>query len=316
MKSILFRNSIFAAVVLFSVSLFGQQDPEYTQYMYNMSVINPAYATDNEGIMNLGALYRAQWAGIDGAPQTSMFFAHTPINDRVELGLDIVHDEIGDIVKETNLFGDFAYKLPVSENAHLSLGLKAGATFFSTDFNNLQLSSGSSSTDPAFAENINRTFANIGIGAYYFTDHYYVGLSTPNLLTGKHIEDRDGIQGFGKEAVHYFLTGGYVFDINQNVKLKPSFMTRAVTGAPVTVDVNANVLLYEKLEAGLGYRLGDAVTAMANFKIQPGLRVGYAYDYTVSNLGKYSNGSHEIMILFDLNILGFTPKYMKSPRFF
>tara|TARA_R110002020_G_scaffold454448_1_gene669984 strand:- start:118478 stop:119422 length:945 start_codon:yes stop_codon:yes gene_type:complete len=314
MKSALYTKVTFAAIVLFSVSLFGQQDPEYTQYMYNMSVINPAYSTDDAGIMNMGAMYRSQWAGIDGAPETAMFFAHTPVNDQVELGLDIVHDEIGDIVQETNLFADFAYKLNITEGSKLALGLKAGATFFNTDFSGLQLSSGNSSTDPAFAENINRTYANIGIGAYYYTDRYYIGLSAPNLLSGKHIEDREGIQGFGREAVHYFLTGGYVFDVNPDVKIKPSLMTRAVVGAPMTVDLNANVLLYNKLEAGLGYRFGDAVSAMANFEIQPGLRVGYAYDYTVSNLGKYSNGSHEVMVLFDLGL--FMPSYMKSPRFF
>ena len=314
MKSALYTKVTFAAIVLFSVSLFGQQDPEYTQYMYNMSVINPAYSTDDAGIMNMGAMYRSQWAGIDGAPETAMFFAHTPVNDQVELGLDIVHDEIGDVVQETNLFADFAYKLNITEGSKLVLGLKAGATFFNTDFSGLQLSSGNSSTDPAFAENINRTYANIGIGAYYYTDRYYIGLSAPNLLSGKHIEDREGIQGFGREAVHYFLTGGYVFDVNPDVKIKPSLMTRAVVGAPMTVDLNANVLLYNKLEAGLGYRFGDAVSAMANFEIQPGLRVGYAYDYTVSNLGKYSNGSHEVMVLFDLGL--FMPSYMKSPRFF
>ena len=316
MKTNFLKNSFFAAVVLFSTIVFGQQDPEYTQYMYNMSVVNPAYATANEGVVKLGALYRAQWVGIDGAPRTGMFFAHTPINDKVELGLNIVHDEIGDVVQETNLNADFAYKLRVFEEGELSLGLKAGATFFNTDFTSLQLSSGNSSTDNAFDENINRTYPNIGIGAFYFSDNYYVGLSAPNLLSGKHLENEDGLKTLGKEAVHYFLTGGYVYDINPDFKLKPSFMARAVGGAPVTVDLNANVLMYQRLEAGIGYRLGDAVTAMANFEVKPGLRIGYAYDYTTSNLGEYSNGSHEIMVLFDLDFFGFMPGYMKSPRFF
>ncbi|HEA30461.1 MAG TPA: type IX secretion system membrane protein PorP/SprF [Leeuwenhoekiella sp.] len=316
MKKLIQKLTFFAATVLISQLAWGQQDPQLTQYMYNMSLMNPAYSTGNEGVMNLGALYRAQWVGIDGAPTTGTFFAHAPVSDRIELGVNLIHDEIGDVVKETNLNADFAYKIQLSPSSNLAFGLKAGATFFNTDFTNLQLGSGNAATDLAFDKNISQTYPTLGVGLFYFSDHYYLGASAPNLLNAEHIEERDGIRGFGEETVHYFLTGGYVFDLNADLKLKPSFMARAVEGAPISIDLNANVLLYEKVEAGLGYRVGDAITGLVNFEVAQGLRIGYAYDYTTSNLGKYNDGSHEIMLLFDLDFLGLAPRYAKSPRFF
>lgn len=316
MKTRTLKNILFAAIVLIGIKTFGQQDPSYTQYMYNMSVVNPAYATGEIGTMNVGGFYRSQWVGIDGAPTTGTFFAHAALSERIEMGLNLVHDEIGDVVKETNLNADFAYNIPVSDAGKLSLGMKAGLSFFNADFTQLQFNSGNMSTDPAFSQMINETFPVIGIGAFYYTDKYYVGLSTPNILANDHLESKDGVKTLGAEATHIFLTAGYVFDINNDVKFKPSFMARGVKGAPFELDVNANVLFLEKFEAGVGYRFGDAVTGLFNFEVSPGLKLGYAYDYTTSNLSNYSSGSHEIMVLFDFSLFGFTAEYSKSPRFF
>ncbi|MAZ26180.1 MAG: hypothetical protein CL868_03755 [Cytophagaceae bacterium] len=315
MKTI-FKNILFAVIVLYGVKSFAQQDPAYTQYMYNMSLVNPAYASDDMGILKMGSLYRAQWAGIDGAPRTITLFAHTPINEKIETGINLVHDEIGDVVKETNFNADFAYKLMIDEKSTLSLGLKAGLSFFNADFTQVQLASGNASTDPAFAQIINETFPTIGIGAFYYTDKYYVGLSTPNLLANKHLEGQDGVKTLGAEATHLFLTAGYVLDIDTDFRFKPSFMLRGVKGAPCEVDINANILYQERFEAGIGYRFGDALTGLVNFEVSPGLRVGYAYDYTTSNLSKYSNGSHEIMVLFDLKIFNALSTNGNSKRFF
>lgn len=308
--------ALLSLTLLLSLKGFSQQDPQFTQYMYNMSVINPAYATAEEGILNLGGLYRTQWVGIEGAPKTGTFFAHTPVNEKIELGVSFTNDNIGDIVNENNVYADFAYVLPVGIESKLSLGLKAGFTFFDTNFNGFQLQSGDVSTDVAFNENISKTFPNLGIGAFFFSDNYYLGLSVPNMLTTKHIENENGIQATGVQNAHYFFTGGYVLDINENLKLKPAFMGKAVKGAPMTLDLTANVLIQERLEAGLGYRLGDAVSALVNFKVTPELRIGYAYDYTTSNLGDYNSGSHEIFILFDVDLFGFKGGYDRSPRFF
>jgi type IX secretion system PorP/SprF family membrane protein len=310
----IYHIAALLSLTFLSLQSFAQQDPQFTQYMYNMSVINPAYVTAEEGILNLGGHYRTQWVGLEGAPKTGSFFAHTPINDKIEMGISFTNDNIGDIVNENNIYADFAYVLPVGLESKISFGLKAGFTFFDTNFDGFVLQS--SGVDAAFNENISKTFPNLGIGAFYFTDNYYLGLSAPNMLSTKHIEDENGIKATGVQNVHYFFTGGYVFDIDKDIKLKPAFMGRAVKGAPLALDVTVNVLINEKLEAGLGYRLGDAMSALVNFRVTPELRIGYAYDYTTSNLGDFNSGSHEIFILFDVDLFGFKNGYDRSPRFF
>jgi type IX secretion system PorP/SprF family membrane protein len=308
------KNILIFIILLFLIVFKGmaQQDAQYTQYMYNMSVINPAYATDDSDIINFGLLYRAQWVGSVGAPSTGSFFAHSKIAEKLEGGLSIVHDQIGDIVKDTNMFFDLTYVFPLSSNSKLSLGVKAGLSFFSTDFNGFVYSD--PLPDPAFAENLSRVFPNIGTGAFYFTDKFYFGFSAPNLLQSKHLNDDSGIVTQGSEAIHYFLTSGYVFNLNENTKLKPAFMAKAVTGAPLTLDLTTNVLFNDKIELGVAYRVNDALSGLFNLRISQSLRVGYAYDYTVSNLGRFNSGTHEVMLLFDLSKSG--RGYDKSPRFF
>lgn len=293
----------------------AQQAPHFTQYMNNMSVVNPAYATATASVLNLGSLYRYQWAGIEGAPKTLTLFAHTPINQKIEGGFSLVSDNIGDgAKKETNFFADFAYVLQLNEKHKLSFGLKAGFSSISTNFNGFQLNSGDISTDKAFAENINETVPNIGIGAYYFSDNFYVGLSAPNLLSAEHVNANANSTSFGSEEIHTYFTGGYVFDINESFKLKPAFMAIFVKGAPVSVDLTANVLYNEKFELGAAYRYDDSVSLLMNVNITPSLRIGYSYDYLTSNLSQFSSGSHEIVLLYNLNLLG--KGYDKSPRFF
>lgn len=319
MKNINLKYLLVLFVVSFTTTIKAQQDPQFTHYMYNMSVVNPAYATDNEGVINLGGFYRAQWVGIEGAPTTQSFFAHKPLSKRVEMGVSVVHDEIGNVDKETNLFVDFAYVLPVAEKTKLSFGLKGGATFFDANFSGFQFSS--NLPDTAYQENISKVFPNIGVGSYLFGSNYYVGFSVPNLMSSKHLENVDGIEVQGIEAVHYFLTGGYVFTLNDddNLKIKPAFMAKGVSGAPISLELTTNVLINNKFEAGVGYRIGDSVNALAGFYVTPSLRVGYSYDYTLTNLGKYNSGSHELFVLFDLDTnrnKNSNRGYDKSPRFF
>lgn len=304
---------IYVLVILVKVSFsFGQQDPQYTQYMYNMSVINPAYATDDIDVMNFGLLYRTQWVGAVGAPSTASLFAHSKFSKNLEGGVSVVHDQIGDVVKDTNLFFDLTYVIQVSDNTKLSLGVKAGFSFFSTNFNGFVYSD--PLPDVAFAENISQVFPNIGTGLYYFSDKFYFGFSAPNLLQSKHLSQNSGIVTQGSEAIHMFTTGGYVFDLNERLKFKPAFMAKTVTGAPVSVDVTTNMLFNEVFEVGVGYRINDGISGLFNFRISPPLRIGYAYDYTVTNLGRFNSGTHEIMILFDISKTG--RGYDKSPRFF
>lgn len=294
----------------------AQQDPHFTQYMSNMSVINPAYATAEPSVLNMGALYRYQWAGIEGSPKTMTLFAHLPVSDKIETGLSLVSDDIGDgAKKETNIYADFAYILQINEISKLSFGVKAGLTTISTNFNGFQLNSGDVTTDLAFAQNTNETVPNFGFGAYYFTDNYYIGLSVPNILTSEHIgSSKNEINAYGTSRVHGYLTGGYVFDINELFKLKPAAMAIFVEGAPVSVDLTANVLYQEKFELGASYRFDDSVSMLLNVNVTPKLKIGYSYDYTLSNLSRFNSGSHEIVLLYNLDLLG--KGYDKSPRFF
>ncbi|MBS7786215.1 type IX secretion system membrane protein PorP/SprF [Flavobacterium sp. CYK-55] len=306
---------VFIGIFLMSTLASAQQDPQFTHYMYNMSSVNPAYATDNPGVINIGGMYRTQWVGAVGGPKTANAFVHSPIAKRVEAGLSIVSDVIGDVVHENNIYADVAYVIPVSDNNKLSFGIKAGVTLFDVDFNGFQYTD--PNPDNAFSENISKTFPNIGTGAFYFSDHYYVGLSVPNLLNSKHIETKDGVRATGVESTHFFLTGGYVFDLNSNLKFKPAFMAKGVSGAPLSLDVTANLLFFNDFEVGAGYRFDDSVSGLVGINITPNLKVGYAYDYTLSNLGRYNSGSHEIFLLFDLDTSNFASKgYEKSPRFF
>lgn len=315
MKKRNIKYLVFVSILLTSTLVKAQQDPQFTHYMYNMNVINPAYATDNAGVVNLGGLYRTQWVGAVGAPKTATIFAHSPIAKRVEMGLSVVNDAIGDVVKENNIYADFAYVLPVSEKTKLSFGLKGGVTLFDVNFNGFQYSD--IQADPAFANNINKVFPNVGVGTFLFSNNYYLGLSAPNLLTTKHIDRKNGVQTTGVEAIHYFFTGGYVFELNPNLKLKPAFMAKGVSGSPVAIDLTTNVLINNLFELGAGYRFDDSVSGLVNFYIQPNLRIGYSYDYTLTNLGKYNSGSHEIFLLFDLDLSSLSSRtYLKSPRFF
>jgi len=310
-------KKIIAVFSFFMVSnvLFAQQDPQYTHYMYNMSVVNPAYATGTESVLNLGGLYRTQWVGAVGAPKSFTFFGHMPVNDKIEVGVSLISDDIGDgAKKENNFFADFAYVLKFRNNHKLSFGVKAGFTSFQSNFNGFKLESGNASTDLAFAEDVNMFKPNIGAGAYYFTNKYYVGLSVPNLLSSKHIEERNGINAFGSEDIHAFLTAGYVFRIAPDFKLKPAFMTKVVKGAPATIDVSVNLLYANKFELGAAYRLDDSVSALMSVFVSDNIRIGYSYDYTLSNLGQFNSGTHEIFLLFDLDFLG--KGFDKSPRFF
>ena len=309
------KRALFAWVVLGSFVLRAQQDPEYTQYMYNMNIINPAYATGDIQTLNIGALYRNQWVGADGAPVTMTAFLHTPLNESVEIGISFIRDEIGDgALNENNINADFAYVLPIGRDLNLSFGVKAGVTTFDTRFNDFQLNSGDFTSDPAFGENISSIFLNVGTGLFLYGNNFYFGASVPNFLDQKHIEERNGINALGAEELHGFLTAGYVFDINDNLKFKPSFMGRLVPNAPFSLDVNANFLINERFEVGLSHRLDDSISGMFNVAVTEKLRLGYAYDYTTSNFGDFNSGTHEIILLFDLSFSG--GRSYISPRFF
>jgi len=309
------KKIYFTALIVFMTFLDAnaQQDPHYTQYMYNMSVVNPAYAGSKESLSG-GLLYRKQWVDIEDSPSTGTLFIHSPVGKNVGLGLSVISDKIGP-VEENNVYADFSYTLNLGGEHKLAFGMKGGATFhkvglFDEVYNNVP-----NSEDPAFAENISRTYANIGAGFFYYTNKYYVAFSVPNMLKSKHLDiDRSGETiKFGTESLHYFLTGGYVFDLSPSLKFKPSAMLKSAFNAPLSVDGSANFMFFDKFEIGATYRLDDSFGGMVNYAITPNLRIGYAYDHIVSDLKVTTPSSHEIMLLFDLN---FPKKVSQSPRYF
>jgi len=309
MKKIFF--SAFVLLLAF-MDANAQQDPQYTQYMYNLNIINPAYAGFKENL-SFGLLYRKQWVEIEDAPTTMTFSGSSPVGKNVGIGLNVISDEIGPM-EENNVYADFSYTLNLGGQHKLAFGLKGGATFLKVgllDINNTL----PDQNDPAFSENVNRTDFNVGAGLFYSAEKYYISFSIPNMLTSPHMDiNRNGESlQYGSEAVHYFLTGGYVFDLNPNLKFKPTVMFKSAFNVPVSIDLTANFLINEKFEIGAAYRLDDSVDFMVNYAITPNLKIGYAYDYIVSDLKVTTPSSHEIVLLFDLN---FPKKVSQSPRFF
>ncbi|MCI9845110.1 type IX secretion system membrane protein PorP/SprF [Flavobacterium pectinovorum] len=304
-------NKILLTTILFLVliiDLKAQQDPQYTQYMYNMNVINPAYAGTKEHL-TFGLLYRKQWMNIEDAPTSFTFYGEGAAGKNIGLGLSIIADEIGPIT-EQNVYGDFAYKLRLGENSNLSFGIKAGATFQKVDFSKI-IPTLPDPSEGIFGKNSNDVTLNIGTGVFYYTDKYYVSFSVPNLIKSAHL-DYDG-KKYGSDVSHYFLTGGYVFDLNPNLKFKPSFLLKSAFNVPASLDVSSNFLYQEKVEFGATYRLQDSFGLLVNFNVTRDLRIGYAYDHIISDLNISASSSHEIILLYD-----FLPvkKVSRSPRFF
>ncbi len=299
--------------VLISLAAFNevsaQQEPHYTQYMYNMNIINPAYAGSKEG-PSFGLLYRKQWVNLDGAPSTFSFSGSTPLEKNVGVGLSVVSDKVGP-VSEQNATADVSYTLNLNEESKLAFGLKTGVTFQRVGLFSDIASSLPDPSDIAFLQDTNSTYLNLGAGVFYYTNKYYVAFSVPNMIKSTHL-DMNGAK-YGQEQIHYYLTGGYVFDINPDLKFKPFTMLNSSLGAPLSVDLNANFLFQEKYEAGLSYRLGDSVGLLLNYAINPTIRIGYAYDYTLSSLNATTTSSHEFILLYDLNL---QKKVSRSPRYF
>ena len=304
------KNNIIIIIALFySLINYAQQDSHYTQYMYNMSIINPAYMINEPGLFQVGSLYRTQWVSVTGAPKTANVFAHIPINNQIEFNVNYINDKIGSNINvATNVFNiDLAYKIDLDETKKLSFGVKTGLDSFALDASNSNVAS-----DPLFQEN-NTTNFTMGAGVFLFADNYYVGLSVPNLIPSKIEVDNSG--SLKKSVAHYYLTGGYVFDVSDSFKVKPSAILKEVTGVPLSFDVSMNVLYNNRFELGVSYRYDESISGLVAINITPSLRIGYAYDYIQNDLKNYSDGSHEFILLYKFDLLSLSKKY-SSPRFY
>ena len=300
---------VSAIMLCFSV-VKAQQDPMYTQYMENMITINPAYAGSKD-MLSMMAVSRNQWVSMPGAPVTRTFSIHSPITgSNMGLGLSVLSDQI-DPIKQTGVYFDYSYTLHFGGNQNLALGLKGGINFYQAGLSTLATND---SGDPVFANDINRNFLpNIGVGAFFHTDRYYLGLSLPKLIENTINKNSVATQNVSKEQIHIFFMAGYVFDLNRIVKFKPSILTKYVKNAPVSFDLNGNFLFYDRLWLGAMYRVGDSFGGLFQIQATNQLKIGYSYDLPINLLGAYNGGTHEIMVSYDFN---FGRGKIRSPRYF
>lgn len=293
-----------------SLKSIAQFDPMFTQYMFNELFINPAYAGSRE-CLSVTGLVREQWIGLDGAPSTQTLSIHAPVlNQKMGIGLSLLNEGIG-VSKRTGVNFNASYRIKMKES-WLSFGVQAGVVSLSEDLMKLNLS-----TDNQFMINARRMMApNVGFGAYYMAPKWYVGLSVPRMIqnrlstsSGSAVVDNT----FNPEDFHYYLTGGSVHKLSQVITLRPNVMVKAVSGAPVELDLSANLLFNDLIWAGLAYRTGDAASIFIGAYLTQQLRFGYAYDYTLSGLQDFNTGSHELMLGYDFN---YNKEKITTPRHF
>lgn len=306
-----FIRVTFACVLLLhSATTWAQQHPMYSQYMFNMLNINPAYA-GSRGVPTMTALYRSQWVGIDGAPQSASASFEMPLNEKkIGLGVQMYDDKLG-IERTTGVNASYAFRIQLAESGTLSLGLQAGLLNYRANYSQVRTFQ---SNDPAFSQNVAGLLPAAAAGVYYNADKFYIGFSTPALLKTKISYDNVAeVASVSGRDLHLFLATGCVIDLNQDLVLKPSLLVKSVSGAPIEYDLNANLWIQNTLSLGFSYRTGDSYVGMAELQMSKQFRIGYAYDKTFSNLSNLNNGSHELMLRMEF---GNSTGKVASPRYF
>ena len=301
------------ALLIISGPLYSivQQDPMYTQYIFNLQTVNPAYAGSWQ-TMGFLALTRLQWVGINGHPVTQTFSFQTPLSTQnVGIGFDVVHDQLGSERRIiVNL--DYSYRVMLNDITSLRFGIKGGFTNYNNDISSLDPGPVGSG-DPALMGVVeNKFMPNVGFGMFLSSPKYYLSLSIPRLVQNS-FEENSGNFSKMSEVRQFYFAGGLVFNISDNVKFKPTFMTKAVVGSPFQYDISANFLLAEKFWIGGMYRSGDAYGAIVQWIINNRFRIGYAADFTFTDLKSYNQGVHEVMISYEI---AFMKRKFVSPRYF
>jgi type IX secretion system PorP/SprF family membrane protein len=301
-------KKLYSLLVLLSISVWGQQEPQYTQYMFNPTVINPAYA-GSTGYGSFFSMYRAQWVGLEGAPRTMNLGYHQPIeNSHLGIGANLLRDEIGP-TSTTFAAVDVSYTIAFANESRLAFGIKAGGELFSIDNQKLK---NFNPDDPFLQQNmVNQFSPNVGVGLYYYTENSYLGLSVPRLLETRFYDAIAYSETTRKQ--HVYFVGGKVYDLTYNLKFKPAFVSKIVAGAPLQLDLTANFLYNERFTMGVSYRWDAAVSALLGFKVNNRLSIGYGYDRETTRLANFNSGSHELFLQFDLLKNG---QKVETTRFF
>ncbi len=306
---------------------FSQQDAQFSQYMFNTLVINPAYAGYRE-TKNISLLHRDQWTGFEGAPKTQSLIADAAfgVDKKIGLGFSLVNDKAG-LQRQTSAHANYAYRIPVGEDARLALGISIGVGQFTLNSADALVQD---ETDENFANKQTYFVPDARAGVHYSNSKFYAGLSATNLISNSINYQQVGKNTIARQGRHYFLTAGYLFDLNPNFKLKPSFLIKEDTKGPTSVDLNSFVLVKESVWLGASYRTGvnlwkktswnsstfnqNSVVGVVEAFVLKNLRVGYSYDYSLSDLGDYTNGTHEISLGLILNAN--KKSALLTPRYF
>lgn len=321
MKTIIIKTKavILAMVLLLAVQTGkAQYDAMFTQYMFNEMYINPAYAGSKEA-MSATLLHRQQWVNFPGRPITTSFSLHGPLQgNKMGVGLSILNEKVG-VMNRNLIYASYAYRLKFSNKRSLALGLMGGLDNQSNRLNTLKISNDASAVaDPQFGNSPNVVAPNFGAGIYYSTSKFYAGISIPRMIDNKVRFGPDGSSTVRTTKVAanlftYYLTAGYVFTLNEDLKLKTTAMVKAVQNAPVQVDLGANFLIKDALWAGLSYRSGSSLALILGYQVNKQFLVSYSYDYGLNKIQKYSQGSHEIVLNY---LFSFTGRKVITPRYF
>jgi type IX secretion system PorP/SprF family membrane protein len=291
---------------LIPMLVFSQQDAQYTQYMYNTININPAYAGTRNSL-SVFALHRNQWVGFNGAPKTNAASINSYINNSdFGIGLSFLNDNIG-ANQENNVSVDLAYKIPLTIKYTLSFGFKTSVNFYSLDVNKLNIFQ---ANDSEFQSLNGKITPNFGTGVYLYSNKLYAGFSVPNLLETKYFNDNS--VAINQRKPSYNFISGYVFEVNELIKFKPSLLSKITQGTPIQLDINANFMYNEKLHFGASYRFNAALSGLIGFQFNDSWFLGYAYDSEITQFRNYNQGSHEIFLRYEV----FNEKRITSPRFF
>ncbi len=292
-----------------AINCYAQQETQQSMYFFNPSLFNPAYTGSQEALQITG-LARNQWIGLKGAPKTQCFTMHSPLRyNNVGLGLTILNDELG-VTKNTGIYADMSYRIKLNKKDHqLAFGLRAGVDLFRQDFSTLRIND---QNDQLYIDGFNyrNNLFNIGSGLYYYGSRFYFGISCPRMINNN-LYSQNNLAV--RSENHVYIFGGFVFKLNAAVNIRPSMIVKYVNNIPISLESNLSFLFFEKFWVGAMYRHKSATGFNFMFNINEYLRAGYAYDYQLTELQKFSNGSHELVISYTLKSKS---KSFKSPRYF
>ncbi|MDO8366940.1 MAG: type IX secretion system membrane protein PorP/SprF [Saprospiraceae bacterium] len=316
MKKIIFSIAMLVAAC---VSLNAQQEGQFTQFMYNKLYVNPAYA-GARGVPSLTAIYRSQWAGFDGAPQSMLASFNGPfLSKRVGVGATISHMKVG-LQRDFRATVAYSYDLVAQEDLSLRVGLSGSLRSLGFAYNEAApAQTGDLSIED---QRINDFYGNVGAGIYgTVMQRYYFGVSVPHMYSNAIGLVNSNALTLAKESQHFYGMAGAILPLSDDINLMPAVLLKYVKNAPFDADINVNLDIKQKFTAGVSYRLGgdgsgDSVDLLAFWQAAPQFGIGAAYDFTLSSLKDYNAGSFEVLLQYDLKQVNGGKKKMSNPRFF